>query len=280
MKRALLIICMLGMVGGAFAQDCYWLGDIKTTLDMSFFTKYMFYGTDVYDDRPAFQPSIRMDYGCTGLSTTVWYSTPTTSGDGALGIGSTALSEFDYAVNYENSFWEGCQNQVDYNLGYRFRDFYNWNHTNAQRKSLNINFYEVTMDFEMPNVWGCGLVPHYMATYIAPYKTDNGLNDDMSGWLHTVGLKYNTSICCPFRNVEQPLLFSVDAVYNDGAIYGALDQSHDWQYVTFGLQAPIAMGCGTLTPSVYYQMNLDSFTSDLNNDTEEVYAGLTYSVSF
>lgn len=292
MKKASLVavLCLVAMTGSVMAQSvcetekcsnpCFdFASDIKTTVDASIYTKYMFYGVDVYDDQGAFQPSVTFDFGDTGFSAMLWYSTALDSGQGVNGASNAGLQEFNYAFNYANSF-NACETtQVDYNLGYKFHDFFNYNKIDA-RKSKNINFYEVTANFAMPNLNCYGVVPHYQATYISPYN-GGGDNDGAAGWIHVFGLAYDFNVFCPIQNKEQPVQLSWDIVYNDGAgVFDGYNADHDWQHMTFGLKAPMQLCSGTFTPAIYYQKNLDSALSDLNDDTEELYAGFSYKFSF
>jgi hypothetical protein len=104
-----------------------------------------------------------------------------------------------------------------------------------------------------------------------------------SGPIHVMGLDYNwTSECMP----ELPMKLSWDITYNDGTgtvvdddgdnVVGPVD--HDWSHMTFGLSTSMKcpMTGGKVTPGVWFQKSMD----DSVNNEDELYAGLSYSLTF
>ena len=278
MRKVILASIMAAMTLGsvAVAQDqcpvttapaaSCWYDNIDISLDAAYVTKYMFKGYDKYDGKAAFQPSANFDFN-NGFSFALAYSVAGASGDST--VSTVNREELKYIASYANSYCIGQCYQADYKLSYTYYEF-------PDMSSEDSDMQQIAMDVSMPNMLPYGLIPHYEAAAI--WNSQSGADkaaDSLSGngWFHTFGLAYDYAMCgfLP-NNPEQKFTFTWDIVYNDG--YAGSD--HDWSHMTWGVSTPIALGCGTFTPAVYYQNSFD----DSVNTEDELYAGFTYSYSF
>ena len=267
MKRALVVAFLTLVVSaGAMAMDdlaCL-ASNADITLDATYVTKYLWRGYDLYDDKAAFQPSINVDLN-NGWYFGVWYSVAGASG-------AVDAEEFDYYVGYANSFCLAQQYQVDYSIDYLYYDYPD---APSIRNHVSNDTQEVNIDLAMPNLFACGLTPRYEYAYLWAGRGGNmsSLGGDGHGFVHTIGLQYDL-VTCGFLPCNDTQVFNItwDVVYNDGA-YNA---DHDWSHQTFGISTPIQVGCGTLTPALYYQ---DSWDDSVNKE-EELYAGVSYTFNF
>jgi len=254
------ILAVLAVAGLARAEA----DKITTTLDLSFVSKYIWRGFDLMDDKASWQPSVNFDFG-NGWNVNVFSAWPGASGSSEWST--VNATNFQYALLYKNSVDNGGV-KTDYTVGYRFFDY-------IDMASNDADLQEVFVELAWPEVIGNGVVPHY-AYYHMWCSEGNGLARKFGGPIHVMGFDYNwTSECMP----ELPMKFSWDIVYNDGtgsSTTAAVD--HDWSHMTYGLST--AMSCpwtgGTVTPGVWFQKSMD----DSVNNEDELYAGLSYSISF
>jgi len=128
--------------------------------------------------------------------------------------------------------------------------------------------------FIMPNILGdSGVVPHYRVVKLWPDGSQ--VQKGVSGWVHIVGFDYGFNVDID-EEKQQAMLLTTDFVYNDGYFASTVD--HDWSHMVFGLSTALdcpALG-GKLIPAVYFQ---NSFEDTVNTE-DELWAGISYSLSF
>ena len=231
---------------------------VSVTVDATVVSRYMWRGYDVLDDHGAFQPSVDVALGDTGLSFNAW-------GSFALSGGFEALDEVDYTVAYSRSLFADSPFAVDFGINYIYFDFPKLN-----RKA---DTQEVGLGLAFPNLiplGGSALVPSYSVAKLWPEESSN---PGIAGWFHTLGLAYDLNLPCPVREEGQDLGLSAELGYNDGA-FGA---DEDWTYASFGVAAPVNLGPVVVTPSIHYQVSMES---TVNENKDEFWSGLSASVSF
>ena len=243
--------------------------DVKTTVDLSYVTKYIWRGFDLLDDKAAFQPSVNLDLG-NGLNLNVWSSFAGASkNDGA--ISTVDATEFDYTISYKNTYGEGCY-QTDYNIGWRYYDL-------IKIDSEKADAQEVFIELAWPNLMGYGFVPRYAFYQMwAARKSDNAA--EAAGGIHDLGLDYNWTC----QLTELPMKLSWDIVYNDGTGTSVDNRGvshyadHDWSHMLWGLSTNFKcpLTGATVTPSIWYQSSMD----DSVNKNDEFWGGLSYSLTF
>ena len=257
MKKLLVMIVLMGVVSTATALDI--AGEpVDVTADVTYTSKYIWRGFALFGSQGAVQPSI--DFALqNGLSFNVWASYATSSGY-------VDATEYDYTIAYSNTILEDCY-QTDYTVGWRYYDF-------IDTASDNYDMQELFAEIAMPNLVGHGITPH--AAYYQMWNAKSGSNNMglASGAIFVLGASYDFTL---EQAPELPLTFTWDVVYNDGTGFQTVD--HDWSHQIFGLSTSIdcPMTGGTITPAVYYQ---DCWESTVNNNAEELFASISYSLTF
>ena len=256
------VVILLTMTGFTQAEQ----DKLGVEVDVTWVSKYLWHGFPVFDDQPAFHPSINLDLYDTGFSIKVW---------GAFGDASRVKTyqEFDYTLAYDCRAFEGANYATDIRFNFIFYDFKEW----------GIDKHEVGAGFTWPNICPTGIVPGYYFGCMWPrthYGTgDSYLQGDASGFIHVFSLAYDLTVPGFLPDTdEQVLNLTTDLTYNDGygARYGGPTADHDWSHTTFGIATDIAIGELTFTPAVYYQISMDKSV----NDEDELVTGLSMSYSF
>ena len=262
MKRVLVgLMILMGVVAVANAAE---IGgkEVPVTVDVTYTTKYIWRGLDLYDDKAAVQPSINFDLG-DGFSFNVWGSMAGSSGGG--GTSTVDGEEWDYTLAYSNSINEGCPWKTDYTVGFRFYDF-------PDMASNDADTQEVFLAVAMPELIGGGVTPHAAVIQMWPSE-GSGAIDDYSGTIYLIGMNYGFTLdSAP----ELPMTFGWHAVYNDSTVAQGVDS--DWSHQVWSLSTSMTcpMTGATVTPSIYYQ---NSFEDSVNTE-DELWASLSYSFGF
>jgi len=266
MKKSIILASLVGLLIGGIAvaaED----GQYGVTLNTTWVSKYIWRGIDVLDDKAAIQPSISMDLG-SGFSATVWASWAGASQNG--GSKSTVnADEMDYILSYGNSVYEGETYATDYSLNWVYYDF-------TDQPSKAADAQEINASFAMPNLCPHGVVPSYTIVKMWAAKS-NGDAGEVGGWIHVLGLDYGLTVPGFLENnPEQTIDLHWDLTYNGSAGATAEGVDHDWSHMTFGASTDIALGSGTFRPGVFYQVSME----DTVNNEDELYTGVSYSLSF
>ena len=237
---------------------------VTTTIDVAYVTQYIWRGFNIYGSHGAIQPSV--DFALeNGFSANVWMSYPVGSGENDAGASiNDQLTEFDYTLAYSNSVLEDAS-QLNYKVGWRYYDY-----TKTSTKEADMQ--EVFAEVSMPNIVGGGFTPR-AGVYQMWNSKSGGANSGAAGTIYAMGFGYGFTL---EQAPELPLAFSWDIVYNDGTGGAAVD--HDWSHMVFGLSTAIdcpAIG-GKLAPAIYWQSSFE----DTVNENDELWAGISYSLSF
>ena len=235
---------------------------ILVSLQVSWFSKYSRDGFDLMDDHAAFQPAARVDFGDTGLSFTSKWTSPCSSG-------AVAEEELEYEIAYENSFFNCSKFKTDYQVKWTYFDY-------PKKATRNSDQIGLAAAFQWPELLGCGIVPAYELIYYTPVQGGGEISGS-AGFLHRFGLGY--AIAAPGFlpcNPQQTYNLSWDVYYNDGASRTQDVTAHDWSHMVWGVDTDIALGKGTLTPGIYYQISMD----DSVNEENELWTGMTYTLNF
>lgn len=246
--------------------------EFTTTIDVGYFSQYIWRGFDLMDDKAVVQPSV--DFNWNGFGANVWSAQPTSGGDSSFS--QVNATEFDYTVYYKNYLFEDdvCW-RTDYKVGYRYYDF-------VKVDSETADMQEGFIELAWPNLIGNGFVPRYAYYHMWPGR---GCSDpsyyNWGGPIHDLGFDYSWT----FEGMpELPMKFTWDVVYNDGtgASYqdgkGTVGAEHDWSHMAYGISTAIKcpLTGGTITPGIWYQ---NSFESSVNNE-DELWGGVSYTLSF
>jgi uncharacterized protein (TIGR02001 family) len=230
MKKLLVgMVVLLSVVGFVNAEETAEAGPIiegvTTTVDVTYTSKYMWRGFNVYGSHGAIQPSV--DFALeNGFSANVWMSMPVGSGENdAGGSINDQLTEFDYTLAYSNSILEDAL-QTNYSVGWRYYDF-------TKTSTKDNDMQEVFVEFAMPNLVGNGFTPRG-AWYQMWNSKSGGANSGAGGshdWSHMVfGL--STAIDCPVTSGK-----IVPAVYWQNSFEDTVNNSDElWAGISFTME--------------------------------------------
>ena len=233
---------------------------LGVTLDTTWVSKYVWRGYDLFDDHAALQPSADVDLFGTGFSVNVWGSIPMGTGSNNQSGGINQWQEYDYTLAYSHTFFEEERYAVEMGANYIYYHFPKLNH--------KADTQEMGASVSLPNlveIFGSALVPSYYMGKLWP--TSSGVGE-VAGGYHSLGLGYDVAV----PQTDLALSLSAEVAYNDG-MFGA---DHDWSHATFGFSTSVPVGPLEVTPFVYYQVSMDESV----NDEDEIYGGLSVSVSF
>jgi uncharacterized protein (TIGR02001 family) len=228
-------------------------------LDVTWVSKYIWHGQDLYEGHAAFQPSITFDLYGSGFSVGVW-------GSSACGGGFVNSDELDYWAAYSNSLFKDTKFKTDFEVKWTYYDYTRISSDEADSEELDFSF-------SWPNIFPCGIVPNYTLSYLYSATSHSPAAAlEMDGFMHTFGFTYDVNV--PQVKLPLPLKFSWDITYNDGQ--GGKDFGHEWAYTTFGLSSYIKCGPGGFTPAIYFQKTMDKST----NPQDEIWCSFSYTLNF
>jgi hypothetical protein len=125
--------------------------ELGISMDVTWVSKYIWRGQDIYDDHAAFQPSINFDLYGTGFSANVW-----TSYAGSSGF--RDIEENDYSITYSATVFEGEKSQTDYAITWLYYDVYD-------APTRDSDSQDIVLDFAWPELLGGKIVPVYQLSY-------------------------------------------------------------------------------------------------------------------
>jgi len=266
MKKLLVgMVVLLSVAGFVNAAEDMAAEDMGITVDLSYTTKYIWRGFNIYGSHGAFQPSVNLDLG-SGFSANVWMSYPVGTGQvGVLngeGIGiNDELTEYNYTLAYNGTAYEDCPWKTNYQVGWRYYDYIDMGSDIADAQ-------EVFLTGSMPALMDNGVVPHFGVFQM--WNAESGALNKGSGTIYLMGFDYGFSLD---QAPELPMTFTWDIVFNDGVL-----ADHDWSHMVWGLKT--AMTCpmtgAKVVPGVYFQNSFE----DTVNTQDELWASISYAFSF
>lgn len=267
-KLTLLFAVMLFCVPSAAQAE-----KMDVTADVTYASKYLFRGIDIYDDTSAWQPSVTIDLG-SGFYGKVWMSYPGSGGEfNAEYLANNAArsrvnaTEYRYIGGYKTVLFEGEDLKTNVDISYTYYDF-------IDMPTKVSDSMEVGAFFDMPYVLGGDIVPHFYSGRIWQAKSDSALptlvGGNFGGWVHLMGVSYGFDVGTPDEAL--PMVFTSNLVYNDG-YYGV---DHDWSHATFGLATEMDLAGFDFKPGLYWQQ---SFEKSANTENE-LYTVISLTKSF
>ncbi len=187
---------------------------LGVALDVTYASRWMSRGSEVYSEDGAFFKTISLDLYGTGFGAAVTNTT-------ATGSGWVDKSRNDYQVLYGNTLFEDTALRTNHKVKWEYRNWYD-------RPREIGNTQVLTFVHSWPEFLGGGLVPKYIAHY--DYPAGSGYsNRSGSGWIHRFGLGYTLNV----PELSEPVSLSAEVAYRDGTGGGTKD--HDWSHSTFGI---------------------------------------------
>jgi len=267
MKKEVILIAvviLLSAAGLTQAQE----RELHGVVDLTYQSKYIWRGFDVYGDKSAIQPSIDLDLYGTGFGINIMAHRANSSGyeDG---------ERWDYNLYYYNSIFDDEIYATNYRLSYVY---YNYPDSSSHVRSSS-DLQEINSVLSWPKILGVDrLVPSYVLVKLWP-SNSGALGGAASGWAHIFMLDYGLPIEGLLPDIpEQILHLHTELVYNDGVDPRGIGVDHDWSNIVFGVSTDFDLGNNlTFTPGVYHQVTMDK---SVNPDKDETWVSLSMKYKF
>ena len=249
-------------------------GELHGALDMTFSSKYIWRGFDVYDDHATIHPSIDLDLFGTGFGFNI-------TGHRANSSGFELNERWDYTIYYQTRLFADEVYATNLRAGYMY---YNYPDRTSHTKA-SIDLEEFHSIFSFPNILPVeGLVPTYCLVKLMPANSGTSLGSNTatggtaSGFAHIFMLDYGVPVTSPVTGDELTLNLHTEVVYNDGVSpNGAADVDHDWSNAVFGINTTMDIGNNlSFTPGIYYQSSWDKSV----NTEDEFWTTLSMTYKF
>jgi len=262
-----LVAAVLVTAGTALAQDKALHGSV----DVTYQSKYVWRGFDIYGDKSAIQPSVDLDLWGTGFGVSAM-GHRANSGEYENG------ERWDYTLYYQNGLFKGERHALNYRLGWVY---YNYPDNDA----ADFDLQELHAVLSWPTILPVkGLVPSYVLVKLWPHSEDSlvgggapGNANGADGFAHIFMLDYPVTVGGLVGNKpDQVLRLHSEVVYNDGVHPGGGRADHDWSNAVFGVATDFDCGKNmTLTPGLWHQITMDK---SVNPDQDETWVtvGLRY----
>ena len=263
-KKGILLLAVILLSTGGLVQAQE--RKLTGTIDVTYLSKYVWRGYDIYDDKSAIQPSIDLDLYGTGFGMNIM-------GHRANSDGHEDGERWDYTLYYYNSLFGDEAYATNYRLSWVY-----YNYPDNDKKTYDLQ--EINAALSWPKILPIeGLVPTYVLVKLWPSCSGQHLNralraahaGQVGGWAHIFMLDYpwavQTEGLLP-GITEQVLNLHTEFIYNDGA----LGADHDWSNTVLGISTDFDLGHNlTFTPGVYHQITMDK---SVNDDKDETWVSL------
>ena len=260
-------VVLFSLAGFAQAQE----GELHGAVDVTYLSKYVWRGFDIYGDKSAVQPSIDIDLYGTGF--------------GVSAMGHRANSgkyengeRWDYTLYYGTSLYEGETYATQCRLGWVY-----YNYPDMGQEDMDLQ--EIHTILSWPNICPSGVVPSYVLVKLWPSSSSSlvgsksALGGTASGFAHIFMLDYGMTVQGLLPDIpEQTLHLHSELIFNDGVGPNGANVDHDWSNAVFGISTNFELSEDiVLTPGVYHQMTMDS---SVNGDKDETWLGLSMTYKF
>ena len=273
----LLVVASLG-----YAQE----PELHGSVDITYLSKYVWRGFDIYDDKSAIQPSVDVDLFGTGFGVSVM-------GHRANSSEFENGERWDYTLYYGNRLFDGESYATNYRLGYVYYNYPDNTGTKAQGPQCgSFDLQEIHAVLSWPEILPAkGLVPSYVLVKLWPSNSSSSVGSraatpagvrtrgTASGFAHIFMLDYGLPVPNLLPNAPAQLLnFHSEAVFNDGVGPNGANVDHDWTNIVFGVSTGFELSSNlALTPGLYYQRTMDD---SVNPDQDETWVSLGMSYKF
>ncbi len=276
MKKGILltIVILLGTAGLIQAQ-----GDIHGSAGVTYDSKYLWRGFDVYGDKSAIHPFVDLDLG---------------QGFGINVMGHRANSDryenserWDYTLYYQNQLFPDETYVTNYRLGWVYFNYPDNSSHATDATSNSIDLQELHAILSWPEICPAGIVPSYVLVKLWPSNSGSivgsgtppvGTDGTASGFAHIFMLDYGLPVTCPFTGDEKTLNLHTEVVYNDGVHPAGGNADQDWSNAVFGVSTNYDLGNDlTFTPALYHQVTMDD---SVNDDKDETWVSMTLRYAF
>jgi len=229
-------VILLSTAGVGLAEE----GKLGVTLDVTYASRWLSDGVEVYSEDGAFHETISLDLYGTGFGAAVTHSSAT---DGRW----VDKQRLDYKIFYGNSLFDDHAYKTCYDFKWIYKNWYD-------RARTRGNIQEWNFGFSWPKLLDNGLVPKYTLGYCHPAGSSYD-NHKISGFLHVLGLGYSLNV----PQLANPVSLSANVTYRDGAgCTTASPKDHDWSHATLGVSTKFKISDNlSFVPGLYHQISMD-----------------------
>ena len=276
MKQIVLLAAIIVMAATVPVQA---QGELHGVIDVTYQSKYLWRGIDIYDDKSAIQPSVILDLYGTGFGISV-------EGHRANSSEFETTERWDYTLFYKNALFADESYATQYMIGWRYFHFPDAPLDGmSPGASGDIDLQEIHAVMSWPQILPVeGLVPTYVLVKLWPAESGSfvgsgGPAGTASGFAHIFMLDYALPVEGFLPDVpEQVLRLHAEFVFNDGVDPRGLGVDHDWSNAVFGVATDFELAENvTLTPAVYHQVTMDK---TINDDKDETWFTLGIKYAF
>ena len=284
MKRMVFLAILLAAVA-APGQD--WEGDLQTEggklhtmVGLTWDSKYVWRGFDIYDDEGAMHMLVDLNLFETGFGVSL-------VGHRATSGGFEDRERWDGTVYYQSGLFGGESYATNYRAGFVY---YLYPELNGGE---SLDMIEGQLILSWPKILPIrGLQPSYAVIAMGQASTPSILADGGSGVMHIGMLDYGFSIPGIIPEIlEHVITLHAELVYNDGVtitparprndwVVVHRNPDHDFSHAVFGASTDVPLGAGgnlLLTPSVYYQ---NTMNDTINEDDSEFWVSIGLKYTF
>lgn len=260
MKQIVLLAAIVLMAATVPVQA---LGELHGAVELTYQSKYIWRGFDIFGDKSAIQPSVNLDLYGTGFGISAM-------GHRANSSGHEDGERWDYTLYYKNALFADESYATQYMLGWVY---YNYPNMSNEAADLQEMFTVLSWPKILPVE---GLVPTYVLVKLWPSYGDSmvgsgGLGGTASGFAHVFMLDYSLPIEGFLPDVpEQVLKLHAEFIFNDGLDPRPMSTGvdHDWSNAVFGIATDFELAENvTLTPGIYHQVTMDKSVNDDKDET-------------
>jgi hypothetical protein len=276
MRQIVFILALLVVAGTALGQDWegdLFQGDLHGTVGVAYDSQFIWRGFDIYDDKGVVHYLADLNLWDTGLGVSV-------VGHNATSSGFVNLERWDYTLYYQNGIFGGEPYATNFRVGWVY---YNYPDHPASVQDLQ----EGQAILSWPNILPIkGLCPSYVAVKVWPAQTDSYISrtgrGSISGWLHILMLDYGFTVPGIIPEIPEHLIkLHGELAYNDGWSWDGSNVNADFSHAVFGVSTDLYIDANqsiSVTPSVYYQTNMEPSLN--REDDDEFWAGVSLKYSF
>jgi len=276
MKQKVLFAAIVLLATTALVQA---QGELHGSLDLTYQSKYLWRGIDVFGDKSAIQPTVTLDLYGTGFGVSL-------QGHRANSSGYETTERWDATLFYKNALFMDESYATQYMIWWRYFYFPDAPLDGmAPGASGDIDLQEMATVLSFPKILPVeGLVPSYVLVKLWPAESgtfvgSGGPPGTASGFAHIFMLDYGLPVEDLLPDMpEQVLKLHSEVVFNDGVDPRGIGVDHDWTNAVFGVSTDFELAENvTLTPGVYYQLTMDE---SINPDNDETWCTLGVKYNF
>ena len=291
MEKGILVGVAVLLITGGMAQAQTQDLTLHGAVDVTYLSKYVWRGFDIYDDKSAIQPSVNLDLFGTGF------------GVGVMGHRANS-SEFengerwDLNLYYGNRLFEGESYVTNYRLGWVLYNYPDQPTEGNVRVpwvvAPNASVQELHAILSWPEICPAGVIPTYILVKMWPTDSGSfsgsrskaltaagipGFGGTASGFAHIFMLDYSFPIEGLIPEIPEHMInLHSEVVFNDGVGPAGQNVDQDWSNAVFGVSTSIDLQDNlVLTPGVHHQITMDK---SVNDDKDETWVTLSAMYKF